>query len=81
LTQPPPTKVALVCAGAQKILDRKLTMESLETQCVPVISTGSDDFPAFSCASTGVRRRSQASVSLRSPPQRVWKVPGRSVRW
>ncbi len=25
--------------------------------------------------------RSQASVSLRSPPQRVWKVPGRSVRW
>ncbi|MET8061787.1 pseudouridine-5'-phosphate glycosidase [Streptomyces microflavus] len=49
------SKVAVVCAGAKMILDLKLTMEYLETQCVPVISTGSDDFPAFYCASSGVR--------------------------
>lgn len=49
------SKVAVVCAGAKMILDLKLTMEYLETHCVPVISTGSDDFPAFYCASSGVR--------------------------
>ncbi len=49
------SKVAVVCAGAKMILDLKLTMEYLETQCVPVVSYGSDDFPAFYCASSGVR--------------------------
>lgn len=49
------SKVAVVCAGAKMILDLKLTMEYLETQCVPVISYRSDDFPAFYCASSGVR--------------------------
>jgi pseudouridine-5'-phosphate glycosidase len=49
------SKVAVVCAGAKPILDLHLTMEYLETQCVPVISYGSDDFPAFYCASSGVR--------------------------
>ncbi|MEU6082726.1 pseudouridine-5'-phosphate glycosidase [Streptomyces sp. NPDC047108] len=49
------SKVAVVCAGAKMILDLKLTMEYLETQCVPVISCGSDDFPAFYCASSGVK--------------------------
>ncbi|MBW1602692.1 pseudouridine-5'-phosphate glycosidase [Streptomyces sp. JJ66] len=49
------SKVAVVCAGAKMILDLKLTMEYLETQCVPVIAHGSDDFPAFYCSSSGVR--------------------------
>ncbi|MEU2923508.1 pseudouridine-5'-phosphate glycosidase [Streptomyces sp. NPDC007251] len=49
------SKVAVVCAGAKMILDLRLTMEYLETQCVPVISHGSDDFPAFYCASSGVK--------------------------
>lgn len=49
------SKVAVVCAGAKMILDLKLTMEYLETQCVPVLSHGSDDFPAFYCASSGIR--------------------------
>ncbi len=49
------SRVAVVCAGAKMILDLRLTMEYLETQCVPVISYGSDDFPAFYCASSGVR--------------------------
>ena len=46
--------VALVCAGAKTILDLGLTLEYLETQCVPVISYGSDDFPAFYCVSSGL---------------------------
>lgn len=49
------SRVAVVSAGAKKILDLKLTMEYLETQCVPVISYRSDDFPAFYCVSSGIR--------------------------
>jgi len=47
------SKVAVVCAGAKKILDLGLTLEYLETQCVPVVSYRSDDFPAFYCVSSG----------------------------
>ncbi|MFF9127941.1 pseudouridine-5'-phosphate glycosidase [Streptomyces sp. NPDC014889] len=49
------SKVAVVCAGAKKILDLGLTLEYLETQCVPVVSYRSDDFPAFYCTSSGFR--------------------------
>jgi len=49
------SKVALVCAGAKSILDLSLTMEYLETHCVPVVSYRSDDFPAFYCVSSGLR--------------------------
>ncbi|MBL1259486.1 MAG: pseudouridine-5'-phosphate glycosidase [Thiotrichaceae bacterium] len=49
------SKVAVVCAGAKNILDIGLTMEFLETHCVPVISYKFDDFPAFYCRSSGHR--------------------------
>jgi len=49
------SRVAVVCAGAKQILDLRLTMEYLETQCVPVVSFRSDDFPAFYCVSSGIR--------------------------
>jgi pseudouridine-5'-phosphate glycosidase len=49
------SKVAVVCAGAKSILDLRLTMEYLETQCVPLISFRFDDFPAFYCRSSGIR--------------------------
>jgi pseudouridine-5'-phosphate glycosidase len=49
------SKVAVVCAGAKKILDLGLTLEYLETQCVPVVSYRSDDFPAFYCTTSGFR--------------------------
>jgi pseudouridine-5'-phosphate glycosidase len=49
------SKVAVVCAGAKSILDLRLTMEYLETHCVPVIAYRSDDFPAFYCVSSGIR--------------------------
>jgi pseudouridine-5'-phosphate glycosidase len=49
------SKVAVVCAGAKNILDLGLTLEVLETHCVPVISWRFDDFPAFYCRSSGFR--------------------------
>lgn len=49
------SKVAVVCAGAKAILDLNLTMEFLETHCIPVVSFRSDDFPAFYCESSGIR--------------------------
>jgi pseudouridylate synthase len=41
------TPVAVVCAGAKSILDIAKTLEVLETNGVPVIGYGTDDFPAF----------------------------------
>jgi pseudouridine-5'-phosphate glycosidase len=49
------SRVAVVCAGAKMILDLGLTLEYLETHCVPVISYRSDDFPAFYCRTSGHR--------------------------
>jgi pseudouridine-5'-phosphate glycosidase len=41
------TPVAVVCAGAKSILDIPRTLEILETQGVPVVGYGTDEFPAF----------------------------------
>lgn len=41
------TNVAVVCAGVKSILDIGATLEYLETAGVPVITYGTDDFPAF----------------------------------
>ncbi len=49
------SKIAVVCAGAKSILDLGLTLEFLETHCVPVISHKTDDCPAFYCLSSGIR--------------------------
>ncbi|MDQ2836422.1 MAG: pseudouridine-5'-phosphate glycosidase [Actinomycetota bacterium] len=49
------SRVAVVSAGAKMILDLGLTLEHLETQCVPVVAYRSDDFPAFYCVSSGHR--------------------------
>jgi pseudouridine-5'-phosphate glycosidase len=48
------TPVTVVCAGAKAILDLPLTLEVLETQGVPVIGYGSDEFPAFYSRSSGL---------------------------
>ncbi|MBO6724977.1 MAG: pseudouridine-5'-phosphate glycosidase [Rhizobiaceae bacterium] len=48
------TPVAVVCAGVKSILDIARTLEYLETQRVPVIAAGSDDFPAFYTRSSGL---------------------------
>jgi pseudouridine-5'-phosphate glycosidase len=48
------TPVTVVCAGAKAILDLPLTLEVLETQGVPVIGFGTDEFPAFYSRSSGL---------------------------
>jgi pseudouridine-5'-phosphate glycosidase len=48
------TPVSVVCAGAKAILDLPLTLEVLETQGVPVIGYGTDEFPAFYTRSSGL---------------------------
>ncbi len=46
--------VALVSAGAKAILDLAGTLEVLETQGVPVIGYGTNEFPAFYCRQSGL---------------------------
>lgn len=47
------TPVAVVCAGAKSILDIPKTLETLETNGVPVLGYGTDEFPAFWARSSG----------------------------
>jgi len=49
------TPVAVVCAGAKSILDLALTLEYLETQGVPVLSVGQDNFAAFYTRDSGLK--------------------------
>ena len=46
--------VTVVAAGAKAILDLPKTLEVLETQGVPVIAFGQDEFPAFWSRSSGL---------------------------
>lgn len=55
LTELARTPVTVVGAGAKAILDLPKTLEVLETQGVPVIAYGQDDFPAFWSASSGLK--------------------------
>jgi pseudouridylate synthase len=49
------TGTAVVCAGVKSILDIPKTLEFLETQRVPVIAFGTDEFPAFYTRESGER--------------------------
>jgi pseudouridine-5'-phosphate glycosidase len=53
LTELGRTPTAVVCAGVKSILDIGKTLEVLETQRVPVIAYGTDEFPAFFTRSSG----------------------------
>ncbi|TNM64005.1 pseudouridine-5'-phosphate glycosidase [Aliirhizobium smilacinae] len=55
LTELGRTKTAVVCAGVKSILDIAKTLEYLETQRVPVIAYGTDDFPAFFTRKSGYK--------------------------
>lgn len=46
--------VTVVCAGAKSILDLPKTLEVLETQGVPVVGFGTNRFPAFYSADSGL---------------------------
>jgi pseudouridine-5'-phosphate glycosidase len=49
------TPMIVVCAGAKAILDLNATWERLETLGIPVIGFGTDEFPGFYTARTGIR--------------------------
>lgn len=49
------TPIAVVCAGAKSVLDLERTLEALETLGVPVVGFGTDEFPAFYSAESGLK--------------------------
>lgn len=53
------TDVVVVCAGVKSILDIGATLEYLETSGIPVISYGTDEFPAFYSRSSGFKTEYQ----------------------
>jgi pseudouridine-5'-phosphate glycosidase len=55
LTELGTTDVAVVSAGVKSILDIGLTLEVLETEGVPVLAVGSEEFPSFFSRSSGHR--------------------------
>ncbi|MCZ4428705.1 pseudouridine-5'-phosphate glycosidase [Agrobacterium sp. SOY23] len=63
LTELARTGVIVVCAGAKAILDIPKTLEVLETNGVPVVTFGSEEFPAFWSRSSGLA----SPLSLNSP--------------
>jgi pseudouridine-5'-phosphate glycosidase len=60
------TPVAVVCAGAKSILDIAKTLEVLETNGVPVLGFGTDEFPAFWARTSGhkVDQRFDSAVEV-----------------
>lgn len=61
------TPMIVVCAGAKSILDLPATLEYLETLGVPVVGLGTDTFPAFFTASSGL----PVSLRLDTPEEVV----------
>ncbi|WIY53150.1 pseudouridine-5'-phosphate glycosidase [Devosia sp. YIM 151766] len=49
------TPVSVICAGAKSILDIAKTLEVLETNGVPVLGFGTDEFPAFWARESGYK--------------------------
>ena len=74
------TPVTVVAAGAKAILDLPRTLEVLETQGVPVISYGQDDFPAFWSRASGLtsplRMDSAAEIAAAHRMRGLLGLPG-----
>lgn len=70
------TNVAVVCAGAKSILDIGLTLEYLETQGVPVVGFGTNEFPAFYTRKSGfmVDYRVDSEVELAKAIKAKWDL-------
>jgi pseudouridine-5'-phosphate glycosidase len=75
------TPVAVVCAGAKGILDLAATLEMLETMSVPVVGYGTEEFPAFLLASSGL----PVSARVNSPEEAAalcaahWNLGGSGI--
>lgn len=72
------SRAVVVTAGAKKILDLPATVEYLETQGVPVISLGTDEFPGFYCRTSGVRSqvRIDDPATIAIAAKTHWSLPG-----
>ncbi|HNP71441.1 MAG TPA: pseudouridine-5'-phosphate glycosidase [Kouleothrix sp.] len=72
LTELARTPVLVVCAGAKSILDLPATLEYLETAGVPVVGYGTDAFPAFYSADSGlpVTARADSAAEVAA----VWRA-------
>jgi pseudouridine-5'-phosphate glycosidase len=57
--------IAVVCSGAKAILDLPRTREVLETNGVPVVGYGTEDFPAFYSRRSGLK----ADVAVSAPAE------------
>jgi pseudouridine-5'-phosphate glycosidase len=55
LTEMSHSNVAIVSAGVKSILDIGLTLEYLETQGIPVVTIGQDEFPSFYSSKSGFK--------------------------
>lgn len=72
LTELARTPVLVVCAGAKAILDLPATLEYLETLGVPVVGFGSDEFPAFYSASSGLPLAARANTP--AEVAQIWRT-------
>jgi pseudouridylate synthase len=70
------SNVAVVTAGAKAILDLALTLEILETQGVPVVGYGTDEFPAFYSRQSGhpLTQRADTPAQLAALLQAKWTM-------
>ena len=66
------TPIILVCSGAKAIMDLPATLERLETLGVIVAGYGTNEFPAFWTASSGLRTPLQ--VSSIAEVADIWKA-------
>lgn len=72
LTELARTPVLVVCAGAKAILDLPATLEYLETLGVPVVGLGTDEFPAFYSASSGLSLTARADTPAQAAA--IWRA-------
>ena len=74
------TPVVVVCSGPKAILDRRLTLEYLETRGVPVVALGVEQLAGFYSRDSGLR----APISLMTPREVAllvaahWRLPSPS---
>ncbi len=68
--------VLTVCAGAKAFLDVPKTLETLETESVPVLAYKADDFPMFYARSSGVVAPARANSAAE-----VAAVLAERIRW
>jgi pseudouridine-5'-phosphate glycosidase len=64
LTEMAHTSVAVISAGVKSILDIGLTLEYLETQGIPVVTVGQDEFPGFYSRRSGFRSPLRLDTAL-----------------